>query len=48
MRAFRLYMLPQGVFSVAVATVLFPLLSRHASREDWDGFKAHRRRPGSG
>ena len=24
-RAFRLYMLPQGVFSVAVATVLFPL-----------------------
>src|SRR5262245_37431395 len=37
--AFRLYMLPQGVFSVAVATVLFPLLSRHASREDWDGFK---------
>ena len=37
--AFRLYMLPQGVFSVAVATVLFPLLSRYASREDWDGFK---------
>ena len=38
-RAFRLYMLPQGVFSVAVATVLFPLLSRHASREDWSAFK---------
>ena len=38
-RAFRLYMLPQGVFSVAVATVLFPLLSRHASREDWKGFR---------
>ncbi len=37
--AFRLYMLPQGVFSVAVATVLFPLLSRYASREDWDGLK---------
>jgi putative peptidoglycan lipid II flippase len=37
--AFRLYMLPQGVFSVAVATILFPLLSRHASRRDWDGFK---------
>jgi putative peptidoglycan lipid II flippase len=37
--AFRLYMLPQGVFSVAVATILFPLLSRHASRQDWDGFK---------
>ena len=38
-RAFRLYMLPQGVFSVAVATVLFPLLSRHASREDWDALR---------
>jgi putative peptidoglycan lipid II flippase len=38
--AFRLYMLPQGVFSVAVATVLFPLLSRHASRQDWEGFKS--------
>jgi putative peptidoglycan lipid II flippase len=39
-RAFRLYMLPQGVFSVAVATVLFPLLSRHVSRKDWDAFKS--------
>ena len=39
MRAFRLYMLPQGVFSVAVATVLFPLLSRHASRQDWGAFQ---------
>ena len=38
-RAFRLYMLPQGVFSVAVATVLFPLLSRHVSRRNWDAFK---------
>jgi putative peptidoglycan lipid II flippase len=38
-RAFRLYMLPQGMFSVAVATVLFPLLSRHASRADWNGFR---------
>src|SRR5579862_1199022 len=39
-RAFRLYMLPQGMFSVAVATVLFPLLSRHAAREDWESFKS--------
>jgi putative peptidoglycan lipid II flippase len=39
-RAFRLYMLPQGMFSVAVATVLFPLLSRHASREDWNAFRS--------
>ncbi|HET7567567.1 MAG TPA: murein biosynthesis integral membrane protein MurJ [Gaiellaceae bacterium] len=38
-RAFRLYMLPQGMFSVAVATVLFPSLSRLASRADWDGFR---------
>src|ERR1700716_2319890 len=30
--AFRIYMLPQGIFSVAVATVLFPTLSRLASR----------------
>jgi putative peptidoglycan lipid II flippase len=32
--AFRVYMLPQGLFSVAVATVLFPTLSRMASRRD--------------
>jgi putative peptidoglycan lipid II flippase len=38
--AFRLYMLPQGMFSVAVATVLFPALARLASRNDLDGFRA--------
>ena len=32
--AFRIYMLPQGMFSVAVATVLFPTLSRMASNRD--------------
>jgi putative peptidoglycan lipid II flippase len=37
--AFRIYMLPQGVFSVAVATVLFPSLSRLAARRDMDGFR---------
>jgi putative peptidoglycan lipid II flippase len=37
--AFRLYMLPQGMFSVAVATVLFPSLARLASRADLDGFR---------
>ena len=37
--AFRLYMLPQGMFSVAVATVLFPSLARLASRADIDGFR---------
>jgi putative peptidoglycan lipid II flippase len=38
-RAFRLYMLPQGIFSVAVATVLFPAMSRFANRGDYDGLR---------
>jgi putative peptidoglycan lipid II flippase len=38
--AFRIYMLPQGMFSVAVATVLFPALSRLATRRDYDGLRA--------
>ena len=38
-KAFRLYMLPQGMFSVAIATVLFPSLSRLAARRDLDGFR---------
>jgi putative peptidoglycan lipid II flippase len=37
--AFRIYMLPQGIFSVAVATVLFPTLSRMASRRDPTGMR---------
>jgi len=37
--AFRIYMLPQGMFSVAVATVLFPALSRLAARRDFDGLR---------
>jgi putative peptidoglycan lipid II flippase len=37
-KAFRLYMLPQGMFSVAVATVLFPTLSRLAARGDMTAF----------
>ncbi|HEX3511369.1 MAG TPA: murein biosynthesis integral membrane protein MurJ [Solirubrobacteraceae bacterium] len=32
--AFRVYMLPQGLFSVAVATVLFPTLSRMAASRE--------------
>ena len=43
--AFRIYMLPQGMFSVAVATVLFPVLSRMASSRDP---AAMRRTVGSG
>jgi putative peptidoglycan lipid II flippase len=38
-KAFRIYMLPQGMFSVAVATVLFPSLSRLAARGELDGFR---------
>jgi putative peptidoglycan lipid II flippase len=37
--AFRIYMLPQGMFSVAIATVLFPSLARFATRRDMDGFR---------
>src|SRR5947209_6851060 len=37
--AFRIYMLPQGMFSVALATVLFPALSRLAARGDIDGLR---------
>jgi putative peptidoglycan lipid II flippase len=37
--AFRIYMLPQGIFSVAVATVLFPTLSRQAARRDVAGMR---------
>jgi putative peptidoglycan lipid II flippase len=33
-------MLPQGMFSVAIATVLFPALSRLAARRDLDGLRA--------
>ena len=35
-KAFRIYMLPQGLFSVAIATILFPTLSRLAARGDTD------------
>jgi len=38
--AFRIYMLPQGMFSVAIATVLFPSLARAASRRDFTQFRA--------
>src|SRR3954465_9602986 len=38
--AFRIYMLPQGMFSVALATVLFPALSRLAARGDHDGLRS--------
>jgi putative peptidoglycan lipid II flippase len=39
-KAFRIYMLPQGIFSVAVATVTFPTLARFAARQEWDSLRA--------
>jgi len=39
-KAFRVYMLPQGVFAVALATVIFPTLSRLAARGDRDGLRS--------
>ena len=41
--AFRVYMLPQGLFSVAVATVLFPTLSRMAANRDVSAMRRARR-----
>jgi putative peptidoglycan lipid II flippase len=38
-KAFLVYMLPQGMFSVAVATVLFPPLARAAARNDMAEFR---------
>ncbi len=38
-KAFRLYMLPQGIFAVAVTTVLFPTLARLAARTDTAGLR---------
>ena len=38
-KAFRLYMLPQGIFAVAVTTVLFPTLARLAARGDEPGLR---------
>ncbi len=39
-KAFRLYQLPQGIFSVAVATVLFPALARFANAGEYDNLRA--------
>lgn len=38
-RAFSLFQLPQGIFSLAVATVFFPLFARYSARGDHDGFR---------
>ena len=38
-KAFRIYQLPQGIFSVAIATVLFPTLARFASAGELDDLR---------
>ena len=38
-KAFRLFQLPQGVFAIAIGTVLFPALSRHAAGNRLKEFK---------
>jgi putative peptidoglycan lipid II flippase len=38
-KAFRIYMLPQGLFSVAIATILFPTLARYAARADFEALR---------
>jgi putative peptidoglycan lipid II flippase len=39
-KAFRLFQLPQGVFAIAIGTVLFPALSRHVAAGRKDEFRA--------
>ncbi len=39
-KAFRIYQLPQGIFSVAIATVLFPTLARYATRGEFEDLRA--------
>lgn len=36
----RMYQFPAGVFGVALGTVLFPILTRHAEQGDMPGFRA--------
>jgi putative peptidoglycan lipid II flippase len=39
-KAFRIYMLPQGIFSVAVTTVLFPTMARLAARHEFEDLRS--------
>ena len=38
-KAFRLFLVPQGIFAVAIGTVLFPALSRHAAGKRMKEFR---------
>jgi len=42
--ATRLMELPIGVFTLAVSTVVFPLIARHAAAGEWDAFAASYRK----
>ena len=39
-KAFRIYQLPQGIFSISIATILFPTLARFAARGATDDLRA--------
>jgi putative peptidoglycan lipid II flippase len=38
-KAFRIYQLPQGLFSISIATIMFPTLSRYAARGAFDDLR---------
>jgi putative peptidoglycan lipid II flippase len=38
-KAFRIYQLPQGLFSISIATILFPTLARLAARGAYDDLR---------
>ena len=38
-KAFRIYQLPQGLFSISIATILFPTLARFAARQARDDLR---------
>ncbi len=39
-KAFRIYQLPQGIFSISIATILFPTLARFAARGATDDLRS--------
>lgn len=38
-KAFRIYQLPQGLFSISIATILFPTLAKMAARRETDDLR---------
>jgi putative peptidoglycan lipid II flippase len=38
-KAFRIYQLPQGLFSISIATIMFPTLARFAARGAYDDLR---------